>query len=156
VFLITPKRSAADCAPVHEESPHFPQDRVSSKLEGAWWRRTLVPTTEGFGTISTRSRPDDPSALEAERNLLAHRIAVLREAIAVLERGEPLRADAAARLAMYRKNEARLGEEMRKVEHDLVRREWLRDGDDDSDARSDIAADLLERLSADTAREAGR
>ena len=103
-----------------------------------------------------RSRQDDPSALEAERNLLAHRIEVLREAIAVLEHGEPLRADAAARLAMYRKNEARLGEEMRKVEHDLVKREWLRNGEDDPDARSDIAADLLERLTADKAREAGR
>jgi len=99
-----------------------------------------------------RSRPDDPSALEAERNVLAHRIAVLREAIAVLERSEPLRADAAARLAMYRKNEARLGEEMRRVEHDL----WLRNGEDAPDAGSDIAADLLERLTGDTARDAGR
>jgi hypothetical protein len=63
----------------------------------------------------------------------------------MLEQGEPLRPDAAARLAMYRKNEERLAEEVRRLEHALVRREWLHP-EDGTDGRSDLAADLLERL----------
>jgi hypothetical protein len=55
---------------------------------------------------------------------------------------------------MYRKNEQRLGEEMRKLDHALVRGEWLRPSDGEN-GRSDLAADLLERLAAaDAAREA--
>jgi hypothetical protein len=101
-----------------------------------------------------RSRADDPAALEAERSLLAQRMEVLREAMAVLQRGEPLRPDAAARLAMYRKNEARLAEEMRQLDHALVRGEWLRTSNGDN-GQSDLAADLLDRLAtADEAREA--
>ena len=77
-------------------------------------------------------------------------MASLREAIAMLEQGEPLKTDAAARLAMYRKNEARLAEEVRRLEHALVRGEWLRP-EGGADGRSDLAADLLERLAtADT------
>lgn len=139
-----------------EKALHFHRDPVSSKLERAGWRRTPVPTTEGVRTISTQDWPDDPSALEAERSLVARRIAGLRDAIAMLERAEPLKPDAAARLDMYRRNEERLVEEMRKLEHALVRREWLRAADG-SDGRSDLAADLLERLAtADAAREKGQ
>ena len=82
--------------------------------------------------------------------MLSRRLTSLREAIAMLEQGEPLKSDAAARLAMYRKNEERLAAEIRNLEHALVRREWLRP-EGGAEGRSDLAADLLARLAtADT------
>jgi hypothetical protein len=97
---------------------------------------------------------DDPSALEAELGVLADRLSVLREAIAMLEQADTLRSDAAARLAAYRKNEEHLSEEMRKLERALVGNAWLRAGNG-NDQRSDLANDLLDRLAVtDKAREA--
>ena len=73
----------------------------------------------------------------------------------MLEQSGPLRADAEARLAMYRRNEQRIAGEIRKLEHALVRDEWLRNGDGPN-GRSDLASDLIARLAADDAvREAG-
>ena len=99
--------------------------------------------------------PDDPSALEAERRLLADRLAALSDAIAMLEESGPLKSDAAARLAMYRRNEQRIAQEIRVLEHALVRDEWLRTAEG-GNGRSDLAADLLAQLGAeDAVREAG-
>lgn len=83
-----------------------------------------------------------------------HRLAALRDAIALLERADTLRSDAAARLAMYRQNEARLVREIESLEHALVRREWLRA--DSGSGTSDLVDVLLEQLAADrAARDAG-
>jgi len=85
--------------------------------------------------------------------VLADRLAALRDAIAMLERSGPLKADAEARLAMYRKNEQRLGAEIRELEHELVSGEWLRGNG--SDARADLPSDLMTRLAdTDARREA--
>ena len=89
--------------------------------------------------------------------MLSQQLEVLREAIAVLERGAPLRPDAAARLAMYKKNEERLSGEVRMLDHALVRGEWLRtsNGENGENGESDLASDLLDRLAtADVPREA--
>jgi hypothetical protein len=133
----------------------FHSGHVWFKLDRAWWRSSVGPATRGFGTISMHARSDDPAALEAEHSLLSHRLAALREAIVVLEQADTLRSDASARLAMYRQNEARLALEIQVLERALVRREWLREGEDGGET-SDLVGDLLEQLAADrAARDAG-
>lgn len=97
----------------------------------------------------------NPSALEVEQSLLSDRLAALRDAIALLERAEVLRSDAAARLAMYRQNEERLVREIQALEYAIGSREKSGAGDA-ADGPPDLAGDLLQQLAADrAARDAG-
>jgi hypothetical protein len=99
------------------------------------------------GGVSTTRFSDDFSALEAEQRRLSLRLAGLRDAIGLLERPGALRPDAAARLAMYRRNEQKLTAEMQALEWELAHGGFTANG------TSDLSADLLRQLEADRAGE---
>jgi hypothetical protein len=100
------------------------------------------------GGVSTTRFSDDFSALEAEQRRLSLRLAGLRDAIGLLERPGALRPDAAARLAMYRRNEQKLTAEMQALEWELAHV-----GPVTANGTSDLSADLLRQLEADRAGE---